>query len=159
VSAEQARWRDLDIVPNAAVVRPNQRFAMVWEVYDLTAGPDGRMRWRVRIKRERGEVRVGNDMQAVMRGARSAGTRVVAAESDAPDVSFDRGERAAPAVLENITFVLTDAPEGRHVVHVTIDDLVAGRSVTRSLSVRVLDPGTERRGAPPMRAPGSPPAR
>ncbi len=159
VSAEQTRWRDLEIVPNAAVVRPNQRFAMVWEVYDLAAGPDGRMRWRVRIKRERGEVRVGTDMQAVMRGARSAGTRVVAAESDAPDVSFDRGERAAPAVLENITFVLTDAPEGRHVVHVTIDDLVAGRSVTRSLSVRVLDPSTERRGAPPARAPSSPPSR
>ncbi len=149
----RARWRDVEVTPNAAVVRPAQRFAMLWEVYDLTPGPDGRVRWRVRIRRERGEVQHRDDMQAVLRGERSAGTRVQAAEPDAPDMSFERSETASPAILENITFGLNNAGEGRHVIQVTIEDLVSGRIVSRGVGVRVLDPRTERRGASSVSVP------
>jgi hypothetical protein len=140
------RWRDLAIQPNGASVAPAARFVMVWEVYDLTPGPDGRTRWRVRIKRERGTMVVREDMKDVLTGSASAGTRVVAGEAGAPDLSYVRDGAGEAVVLENIAFGLGDAPAGHHVVNVTIDDLVSGTSVTRGVSVRVLASDSQRRG-------------
>jgi hypothetical protein len=42
------RWYHVDIVPNAAVVRPGQRFSMLWEVYDLVPGA----RWPDQLARQ-----------------------------------------------------------------------------------------------------------
>ncbi len=140
------RWSDLVIQPNGANVPPAGRFAMVWEVYDLEPGRDGRVHWRVRIKRERGAVVSREDMPSVLAGAASAGTRVIAAERSAPDVSYVRSDSPAAAVLENIVFNASDAPVGYNVYNVTIDDLVSGRSVTRGVSVRVLPPESQKRG-------------
>jgi len=140
------RWRDLTIEPNGGTVAPRVRFAMVWEVYDLTPGADGRVRWRVRLKRERGAVVVRDDMKEVLAGTRKSGSRVVAAEDDAPDISYVRDAAPTAAILENIMFGLDDAMPGQHVVNVTIDDLVSGKSVTRGVSVRVLVPESQRRG-------------
>lgn len=140
------RWRDLTIEPNGGTVAPRVRFAMVWEVYDLTPGADGRVRWRVRLKRERGAVVVRDDMKEVLAGTRKSGSRVVAAEDDAPDISYVRDAAPTAAILENITFGLDEAMPGAHVVNVTIDDLVSGKSVTRGVSVRVLVPESQRRG-------------
>jgi hypothetical protein len=142
------RWRDLTIEPNGATITPRVRFAMVWEVYDLTPGADGRVRWRVRLKRERGAVVVRDDMKEVLAGTRKSGSRVVAAEDDAPDISYVRDAAPTAAILENILFGLDDAPPGQHVVNVTIDDLVSGKSVTRGVSVRVLVPDSQKRGTP-----------
>ncbi len=135
------RWSELRIKPNGATVAPMTRFAMVWELYELMPGSDGRVRWRVRIKRERGEVVTRSDMKAVLSGSATAGSRVLAAESDASDVSYTGEAAASDAVLENIVFGLDNAPVGNHVVNVTIDDLVGGRSVTRGVSIRVVRPG------------------
>ena len=140
------RWSDLDVQPNGASVAPAARFAMVWEVYDLMPGADGRVHWRVRIKRERGAMVVREDMKDVLSGSARAGTRVIAAESDAPDFAYVRDAGADVAVLDNIVFGLGDAPPGHHVVNVTIDDLVSGKSVTRGVSVRVLVPESQKRG-------------
>ncbi len=140
------RWSDLAIQPNGGTVAPNARFAMVWEVYDLTPGRDGRARWRVRIKRERGAVVLREDMKEVLVGSAKAGSRVLPSESDAPDLAYVRDAGAGVPTLENITFSLGNAPPGHHVVNVTIDDLVSGRSVTRGVSVRVLDPDSQKRG-------------
>ena len=139
------RWLDLDVQPNGASVAPGARFAMIWEVYDLVPGEDGRVHWRVRIKRERGNMVVHSDMPAVLSGAASAGSRMLASESSAPDLAYTRNAKAAGIVLDNITFGIGDAAIGYHVVNVTIDDLVSGKSVTRGVSVRVLDPATQRR--------------
>ena len=118
---------------------------MVWEIYDLTPGADGRVHWRVRIKRERGDIVTREDMPAVLSGSLSAGSRVLAGESGAPDFSYARDAQAAAVVLDKITFGLGDAPIGYHVVNVTIDDLVSGKTITRGVSVRVLDPAEQRR--------------
>ncbi len=82
----------------------------------------------------------------MLSGSASAGSRVLAAESTAPDFSYVRDAGAGDAVLENMTFGLGDAPVGHHVVNVTIDDLVSGKSVTRGISVRVLVPESQKRG-------------
>ena len=142
--SDARRWSDLVVQPNGAGVAAGARFAMIWEVYDLVAGADGRVHWRVRIKRERGNMAVRSDMQTVLSGAASAGSRVLASESSAPDLSYVR-DKAGPVVLEHITFGVGDAPVGYHVVNVTIDDLVSGKSVTRGVSVRVLESDQGRR--------------
>jgi hypothetical protein len=147
-TAVARRWNDLAIQPNGGTIVPKARFAMVWEVYDLTPGPDGRVRWRVRVKRERGAMVVRDDMKDVLVGSAKAGSRVVADESAAPDFAYVREEAPSEALLENIVFGLDDAPPGHHVVNVTIDDLVSGKSVTRGVSVRVLIPDSQRRGTP-----------
>lgn len=139
------RWSELVVQPNGGATPQSQSIALIWETYDLTPGNDGRVRWRVRIRRERGAIVARNDMPGVMSAKASSGTRVVASESDAADVSYARSEVAAGAILEHIMFGLTDAPVGRHVVKVTIDDLVSGKSVTRGVSVRVYAPNSERR--------------
>lgn len=150
------RWSDLDVRPNGGVIAPGQTFAMAWEVYGLAPGPDGRVRWRVQLRRERGDVVTHDDMKAVLTFSRSAGTKVLPNESDAPDVSYARDALASPVVLDNLKFGLSDASPGRHVVRVKIDDLVSGRSVSRSVSVRVLPTDAQKRGtlqfAPPPRA-------
>jgi len=140
------RWSDLTVQPNGASVAPGARFAMVWEVYDLTADRNGRVRWRVRIKRERGTMVLHDDMKDVLAGSARAGTRVIADESTAPDVAYVRDAVGGEVVLENIVFGLDDLLSGNHVVHVTIDDLVSGKSVTRGVSVRVLVPKSQERG-------------
>ncbi len=139
------RWHDVEVVPNAAVVRPGQRFSMLWEVYDLVPGPDGRISWRVSIRREKGVALPYADMQSVLAGQPRAIAKVAAVESDAPDVSYTRSAQAVPVIVDHLRFGLNDAPEGRHVVQVTIDDLVSGLSTRRSVVVRVLDPRTQRR--------------
>ena len=138
---EAKRWTDLTITPNAATVTAGARFAMLWEVYDLTPGADGRVRWRVRIKRERGELVTRSDMQDVLVGTAKAGSRVLASESDASDMSYVRDEARGGVIVENITTGLGNAPIGNHVINVTIDDLISGKSVTRGVSVRVVLPG------------------
>ncbi len=143
--SEPRRWSDVVVQPNGASVAAGARFAMLWEVYDLAPGTDGRVHWRVRIKRERGNMAVRGDMQTVLSGAASAGSRVLASESSAPDLSYVRDDKAGPVVLERITFGVGDATVGYHVVNVTIDDLVSGRSVTRGVSVRVRDDDRGRR--------------
>jgi hypothetical protein len=140
------RWTDLQTEPNGGTVAPGARFAMVWEVYDLTPAADERVRWRVRIKRERGDVVLRADAKALLSGSAAAGSRVLANEASASDLAYVRDAAAGEAVLENIVFGLGAAPAGHHVVNVTIDDLVSGKSVTRGVSVRVLDPKEQRRG-------------
>jgi hypothetical protein len=140
------RWSDLELQPNGANIAPNARFAMIWEVYDLQAGQDGRVHWRVKIKRERGNTFVRSDMPSVLSGSAAAGTRVVASERDAPDMSYVREGQPGAVMLDNVVFGLGDVPVGYHVVNVTIDDLVSGTSVTRGVSVRVLAPESQKRG-------------
>ncbi len=146
-AALATRWRDLAIVPNGAVVAPRATFALAWEVYDLTPAPDGRVRWRVQIRREQGKSVQRADLRKVLVNERSAGARVLADEPDAAAVAYNRDAPAAFAVVDNLTFNLSDAPPGRHVVQVTITDLVSERSVTRSVSVRVLAPDAHRRSS------------
>jgi hypothetical protein len=147
------RHTDLTIQPNGGTVPPAALFSMVWEVYNLTPDRNGQLRWRVRVKRERGTLVVRADMKDVMAGSRNAGTRVISSEDSASDISYTRQSAANDVVLEHVRFGLGRAPQGVHVVGVTIDDLVSGRSVTRAVSVRVVSPNAQRRGtrvgAPP----------
>lgn len=140
------RWSDLVIQPNGGTVAPEAPFSMVWEVYGLAPDANGRTRWRVRIKREQGAVVIRSDMKDVLSGAATAGSRVLPNESTAPDLSYTREGGSEGVMLENIRFGLGNAPEGYHVVNVTVDDLVSGKSVTRGVSIRVLKPSSQRRG-------------
>lgn len=148
------RWTDMTFEPNAAVVAPGQKFTIGWELYDLTPAPDGRVRWRVSIRRENGAILRRTDTRGMLTGERSAGDRVLADEPEAPAVMYNRDETHAPALFEHLTFNMGAFPPGRHVVEVRIDDLVAKRSVTRSVMVRVLDANAQKRTA--YRPPSSP---
>jgi hypothetical protein len=119
---------------------------MVWEVYGLVPDADGRVRWRVRIKRESGTIVVTAGMQDVLTGSATAGTRVLAGEVGAADAAYERDAIAADVVLDNINFRLPGVTPGYHVVNVTIDDMVSGKSVTRGVSIRVLLPDSQKRG-------------
>jgi hypothetical protein len=141
------RWTDLDMTPNGAVIAPGQRFALAWENYDLKPGPDGRVRWRVQIKREQGAVVTRADMKDVLAGSANAGTKVLANESDAPDVSFTRDAPSTDVTVDFLsTFSFDRVPVGKHVLQVLVEDLVAHTTVSRSVSVRVLDPAMQKRG-------------
>lgn len=132
------RWSDLTLQPNGGVIAPGAPFLLGWEIYDLTPAPDGRVRWSVSIRRENGEIVRRSDARALLRGARSAGDRVLADEPGAPAVRYDRDAPAASALFEHVTFNMGNFPPGRHVVEVRIEDLVAKRTVARSVTVRVL---------------------
>ena len=141
------QWTDLTITPNAGVVAPGQHFALAWENYALKPGPDGRVRWRVQIKRERGEIVVRDDMKDVLTGSARAGTKVLANEADAPDVSFTRDAPASGVTVDFLsTFSFDRVPVGKHVLRVQVEDLIAHTKVSRSVSVRVLAPDSQRRG-------------
>lgn len=143
------RWTDLIVKPNGGVVEPGKKFALAWELYDLTPGPDGRVRWRVEVRRERGSVFTQNNMQQVMVGSKAAGTKVLANESEAPDISYVRDAEAQPAILDYLSgFGFGDVPDGKHVVQVRVTDLVSNKSVSRSTMVRVLSPRAQLRQPP-----------
>jgi len=148
------RWSDLSFTPNGGVIAPRANFELAWEVYDLQPAPDGRVRWSVEIRRQKGSSVKRDDMREVLVNSNTAGARVLANEADAPAVAYTRDEAAAPAVVDHLTFNLGDQPAGRHVVDVKIKDLVSGRVVARGVSVRILSPDAQRRVAP---TPGRPP--
>lgn len=151
-TSEVRRWSDLAYTPNGGVIAPRGTFQLAWEVYDLQPASDGRVRWSVEIRREIGIAGQREDMRAILVNARTAGARLLADEADAPAVAYTRDEAAAAAVVDHLSFNLGDVPAGRHVVQVTVKDLVSGRVVTRGVTVRVLPPDAQRRGAPTARS-------
>lgn len=142
------RWSDFTLEPNGAVVAPRAMFSLLWEMYDLKPAPDGRVRWRVSVHRETGVRKRDTDVRGLLQGDKTAGDRIIANERDVPAVLYTRDAVAAPAIAEHLRFSLSDVPEGRHVVEVRIEDLVAKRTFSRSVSVRVLDPKAQERGRP-----------
>ncbi len=132
------RWTDIRLAPNGAAIAPRGSFSLTWEVYDLQPAPDGRVRWRVEIRRERGDTVTRGDIRGVLANSQRAGTRVIADEADAPAVAYTRDAAASPVVVDHLsTFNLGDAPPGRHVVQVTIRDLVSGKAVARGVAVKL----------------------
>ncbi len=152
------RWSDLTVVPNGGVITPGQRIALAWETYNLKPGADGRVRWRVQIKRERGALVANPNLRDALSASARAGTKVLANEADASDVSFTRDAPSSDVVVDFIrALTLEHVPIGRHVLNVRVEDLVAHTTVTRSISFRVLDPESQRRGTlylkrPPLRS-------
>lgn len=148
------RWSDYEIQPNGAVVAPREMFSMLWETYGLMPAPDGHVRWRVSLHRETGVRKRDTDVRGMLQGVKTAGERVVASEPEVPAMMYTRDEPAADAIAETMRFGLGDVPPGLHVVEVRIEDLVAKRTMSRSVSIRVLDPRAQQREATGGRAPG-----
>ncbi|MEP6763081.1 MAG: hypothetical protein ABJB66_02160 [Gemmatimonadaceae bacterium] len=139
-----ATWRDLEIVPNGASVLPRSTFALLWEIYDLKPDNAGRVRWRVTVRTEKGR-RIFADVRTTIEASGGAATQVVNSESDAPQVTFTRDAAAKPVIVDQMNYGLADSPPGRHVLQLQIDDLISGKSIARSVSVRVLDPKVQKR--------------
>lgn len=140
------RWTDFDLTPNAGVVMPRQPFVVLWEIYDLTPGPDGRVRWKVEIRRELGARVDETDMRQALVETRTANRKVVPDEPDASSLDYNREGPAGEVVAEMVKIPLPDnATWGRHVVAITVTDLVSGKRVTRSTGVRMLPPQAQRR--------------
>lgn len=148
------RWFDFRITPNAGVVMPKQRFSLLWEIYELTPGPDGRVRWKVEIQREQGERVITDDVRDALTDGSKVSAKVVAAEPDASSLTYSREAPPRPVQVEHVKIPLPDnAPFGRHVVSVKVTDLVSGRQVSRSVGVRLLVPSLQKRidvKGPPM---------
>jgi hypothetical protein len=147
------RWFDYRITPNAGVVLPKQRFSLLWEIYELTPGPDGRVRWKVEIQREQGARVITDDVRDALTAGNKASAKVVAAEPDASSLTYAREAPPRGVQVEHVKIPLPDnAAYGRHVVSVTVTDLVSGRQVSRSVGVRLLVPSLQKRvevkGAP-----------
>lgn len=140
------RWSDFRITANAGVVLPKQRFSLLWEIYELTPGPDGRVRWRVEIQREQGERVITDDVRDALTQGTKASAKVVAAEPDASSLNYTREAPPRPVQVEHVKIPLPDnALFGRHVISVTVTDLVSGRQVSRSVGVRLLVPSLQKR--------------
>lgn len=140
------RWFDFRLTPNAGVVLPKQRFSLLWEIYELSPGPDGRVRWRVEIQREQGERVITDDVRDALTQGTKASAKVVAAEPDASSVTYTREAPARAVQVEHVKIPLPDnAPFGRHVITVAVTDLVSGRQVSRSVGVRLLVPSLQKR--------------
>jgi hypothetical protein len=138
-------WRDLDVTPSGGVIAPRVPVALAWEIYDLKPGPDGRVQWRVQLRREDGTMQSSFDAQSLIVGAPSAGTQVVASEPNASALSYVRTEPARRTVVEFLRFNLSDAPPGRHVLIVEVEDLVAKTKTSRSVGLRILQPTAQNR--------------
>ncbi|MBL0938224.1 MAG: hypothetical protein IBJ03_04970 [Gemmatimonadaceae bacterium] len=140
------RWSDFTFTPNAGVVAQKERFSLLWEIYELTPGPDGRVRWRVDIRREAGEATTSADMRDALTTATKAGAKVEADEPDAASLNYTREAPARAVIVEHVKLPIPEkAPHGRHVVSIKVTDLVSGRSETRSTPVRVLLPSLQQR--------------
>jgi hypothetical protein len=99
----------------------------------------------VSVHREKGARLRRDDARALLAGTHRAGDRILADEPEVPAVSYTRNAPAGAAIAEHLRFSLGNAPPGRHVVEVKIEDLVARKTVARSVMVRVLEPGAQRR--------------
>ena len=140
------RWFDYRITPNAGVVLPKQRFSLLWEIYELTPGPDGRVRWKVEIQREQGERVITDDVRDALTSGNKASAKVVASEPDASSLTYSREAPPRGVQVEHVKLPLPDnAAYGRHVVSVTVTDLVSGRQISRSVGVRLLVPSLQKR--------------
>jgi hypothetical protein len=142
------RWSDLTIQPNGGVIAPRAKFALVWEIYELQPGTDGRLHWKVDVRREIGAQVQRSDIRPVLTGERRANARLLADESDASSLSYTREGPPLSALVESVMIPLPEnAPDGRHVVAITVTDLVTGKAVTRSVGVRQMNPRAQVRGA------------
>jgi len=154
VRAPAQRWYDFRITPNAGVVLPKQRFSLLWEIYELTPGHDGRVRWKVEIQREQGERVITDDVRDALTEGSKASAKVVAAEPDASALAYSREAPPRGVQVEHVKIPLPDnAAYGRHVISVTVTDLVSGRRTSRSVGVRLLVPSLQKRvevKGPPM---------
>lgn len=141
-----ARWTDFDVTPNAAVVMSRQPFSVLWEIYDLQPDAKGRVRWQVEIRREIGARIDSRDVREALVTTRTAASKVVADEPDASSLNYTREAPTSDAVVEHIRIPLPgNASPGRHVIAITVTDLVSGRRVTRSTGVRLLPADEQRR--------------
>jgi len=140
------RWFDYRITPSAGVVLPKQRFSLLWEIYELTPGPDGRVRWKVEIQREQGERVITDDVRDALTEGSKASAKVVASEPDASSLTYAREAPPRGVQVEHVKIPLPDnAAYGRHVISVTVTDLVSGRRTSRSVGVRLLVPSLQKR--------------
>jgi hypothetical protein len=145
------RWSDYVMSPNAGVILPKDRFSVLWEIYELTPDRNGRVRWRVDVRREVGTAVSVADMREVLTSARRAPAKVLADEPDAASFSYEREAPARPVVAEHIKLAMPErVPFGRHVLHIAVTDLVSGRQVVRSTPIRVLIPSLQQRISPRM---------
>jgi hypothetical protein len=119
---------------------------VLWEIYDLQPDPNGRVRWRVEISREIGTRLDSRDVRQALVTTRTAGSKVVPDEPDASSLNYTREAPASGAIAEHIRLPLPgNASPGRHVIAITVTDLVSGRRVTRSTGVRLLPADEQRR--------------
>lgn len=132
------RWNDYTIDPNGGVVAPNTPFVLVWELYGLRPSNDGRLRWRVEIRREQGAQVTRTDTRDVLLGAPRANPIVRADEPEAPELLYTREAPPSDVVVDRLRMPLpAAATPGRHVLRVRVTDLVTGEVVERGVSVRL----------------------
>ncbi len=131
-------WKDLDIVPNGGVVSPRVPVHLVWEVYGLEAGSDGQSRWRVSLRREEGKLQTQFDVKSMIIGAPDQSRQVIASEPDASGLTYQRIAPTSPRVVEQLQFNLSDITQGRHVFILTVEDMIAKKTVRREVGFSIL---------------------
>lgn len=132
-------WRDYEIQPNGGVVMPKHPVSLLWEVYDLKRDADGFNRWQVSIQFGSGEVHRSFNGKLMMSGAPDR-TRQVTVTDDTSGTSYTRTAPASNRVVERMQLSVTDAAPGRHVLIITVEDLVAKKTVQREVAIRVMAP-------------------
>lgn len=132
------RWNDYAYEPNGGVVAGNTPFVVVWELYGLRPSSDGRLRWRVELRREQGAQVTRTDTRDVLLGAPRANPLVRANEPEAPELQYTREAPPADVIVDRLRIPLpAAATPGRHVLRVRVTDLVSGEVVERGVSVRL----------------------
>jgi GWxTD domain-containing protein len=126
------RWTDYLIDPSAGRVRRGSPVSLLWEVYNLTPDSAGIARYRVQLAIEVRAIERAGLAARIIGGVRDA-VGLSALGDSLITLSFDREVviRGRSVVADHLDVALGEAPEGLYGVHLTVTDLVAGRSASR----------------------------
>ncbi|MBL0937448.1 MAG: GWxTD domain-containing protein [Gemmatimonadaceae bacterium] len=138
-----SRWRDVKVAPISEFIVANTPLSLVWESYDLVAGPDG-VKFKTTIALERtfkhnvagiaARIRA-NLRDLVMQDGSGTGSVEVSYDQSRPVASGSGatgGAVKSTVVADYVSINLEGQVPGPYKLRVTITDLVSGRSVSRS---------------------------
>jgi hypothetical protein len=130
-----ARWRDIEITPNAGRFARGSVVGLLWELYDLRP-KDGASAYRVAITVERTDrsgaalaFRVLDNLGRAI--GRAQGSR------DRFTIAFDRQVASRPELVEYLSLDMTQAPVGTYRLRVEVTDLATRQKTARDTEFRM----------------------
>jgi hypothetical protein len=137
------RWDDFLIEPNAGRFEPGEPVGLLWEIYQLTPDSTGATRYEVALWITVEAIdRSTAGWFASLLGGLGDQMGLTAVHDDRVSLTYRREHSASPAgaQAEHLMVELRDAPKGRYLLEVVVQDLVTGQTAT---TTRTFTIGTE----------------
>jgi GWxTD domain-containing protein len=138
-----ARWSDFLIEPNAGRFEPGEPVGLLWEIYNLTPDSTGAARYEVGLWITVEAIdRSKAGWFAALLGGLGDQMGLTAVYGDRVSLTYRRANTASPGAVqaEHLMVELRDAPKGRYLLEVIVQDLVTGQQAT---ATRAFSIGTE----------------